>query len=334
MFQFADPEKAYLFFLLPAVLSLLLYGRYRKRRLLQRFADAALLPRLSTQFSPVKEWLRIALIAGSLVFLVLTLMRPQGNPVSRTVTKQGRDLVFVLDVSRSMLAEDLKPNRLGKAKLMIADMLATLKGDRVGLLVFAGQTVVKCPLTLDYHYFRNILDRVSPDDVNRGGTLIGDAIRVVSERLFYDQDNRYRDIILITDGDDHESFPVEAAKTAAERGTKIHTVGLGDPEGANIPLRADGTYQLLKYGDEIVKTRLDESSLRQIAAVTRGVFIPARTRLVDLAALYHDTIATADQREGESQSAMVWRELFQFFLGIAMLLLMVETLLGERKMGL
>jgi Ca-activated chloride channel family protein len=205
-----------------------------------------------------------------------------------------------------------------------------LEGDRIGLLVFAGATAIKCPLTLDYNYFLNVLGRIEPDDVNPGGTLIGDAIRTVSDRLFYDRDNKYRDVILITDGEDHDSFPVEAAEEAVKRGIRIHTVGLGDPDGSNIPLRDSGTYSLLKYNNQVIKSRLDETTLKKIAAVTKGVFVPVRTNLVDLADLYQSYIAVADKREMEAKESKIWSELFQFFLGISILLLMLEVLISEK----
>lgn len=259
-------------------------------------------------------------------------MRPQGNPVTQTITKKGRDIFFILDISKSMLAEDIKPNRLERAKQLISDVIDILEGDRIGLIVFAGNSVLKSPLTLDYHYFKNTLRHVSVNDVSRGGTHIGDAIRMVTEKLFYDEDNKYRDIILITDGEDHESFPVEAAISAEIKGIRIHPVGLGSPDGANIPLRENNGLKLLKFKEKNITTRLDEKTLNKIAEITHGIFVPVRTNLVDLADLYTNYIATADKQEHESKTSSVWSELFQFFLGIAILLLIVESLLGEHKL--
>ena len=298
---------------------------------MELFARPELLPFLASECSRPKQFVKIFLLFTAMMFLGFTLMRPQGNPVEKTIKKRGRDLVFVIDVSRSMLAEDLRPNRLGRAKQLVSEVVDILEGDRVGLLIFAGATAIKSPLTLDYNYFKNTLGKISPDDVNRGGTHIGDAIRTVSDRLFYDQDNKFRDIILITDGEDHESFPVEAAESAGERGIKIHTVGLGDPDGANIPIRQSGTYNLLKFQDKNVKTRLDETTLKKIAEVTHGIFVPGRTDLVDLAELYQKHIAVAEKREVKSKETRVWNELFQFFLSIAILLIMFEALMGERR---
>ena len=331
MFQFAVPENFSLMLLLPIVAALLFYGWRKKQQALSRFASPVLLPVISSRYSIPKWWLKACLLLIVIALLVITLMRPQGNPQSSLVTKQGRDLVFVIDVSRSMLAEDLRPNRLEKAKQLVSDVINVLEGDRVGLLIFAGTTALKSPLTHDYHYFKNILRKISPQDINRGGTHIGDAIRMVSRRLFYDQDNKYRDIILITDGEDHESFPIEAAKEAAKRGIRIHTVGLGDPDGANIPLRQAGKYNLLRHNQQIVKTKLNESTLKEISAITQGVFIPGRTNLVELDQLYKNYITTAEKREVESRQSKLWSELFQFFLGVAIILLILESYLGEEK---
>jgi len=333
MFQFAALDNLIWFSAVPLIAGLWFYARYRKRLALWRYGDLNAHPALGGQFSPPKQWIRFGLLISALVLLVISLLRPQGDPVSQTVQKRGRDLVFVIDISRSMLAEDLVPNRLGRAKQLVRDVVDILEGDRVGLLVFSGTSAVKSPLTLDYNYFKNVLDRITPEDVNRGGTLIGAAIRPVSERLFYDNDNKFRDVILITDGEDHESFPIEAAEAAAKRGIKIHTVGLGDPDGTTIPIRRSGTYSLLKFQDQTVTTKLDESTLIRIAEITKGVYIPVRTHRVDLGDLYRNHIAVAEKREAEAAETKIWSELFQFFLGLAILLLMAEALLGERRIS-
>jgi Ca-activated chloride channel homolog len=331
MFQFLEINNIYWLIILPLLVFLFIYGNYQKKKALHKFAHDSQIPFLTAQFSYPKQWVRYSLLIIATVFLILTLMRPQGNPVSRTIKKKGRDLVFVIDVSRSMLAEDLKPNRLERAKQMVSDVLDILEGDRVGLLIFAGATAIKSPLTLDYNFFRNILNRISPSDINRGGTHIGDAIRTVSNRLFYNRDNKYRDIILITDGEDHESFPVEAAEAAAKIGIKIHTIGIGNPDGANIPIRNKNTYSLLKYKDTTITSKLDESVLKKISETTSGVFIPVRTDLADLAGFYKEYIATAEKQEMESKESKVWSELYQFFLAVSIVLLMIDTLIGERK---
>ncbi|MCP4298107.1 MAG: VWA domain-containing protein [Proteobacteria bacterium] len=331
MIQFAEKEYATLLLLIPFLLLLYAYSWNRKKTALSKLVSPQLQHLISPYFSHPKFWLKLILVFLVFTLLVVVLMRPQGDPRNQIIKKQGRDLVFVIDVSKSMLAEDLQPNRLEKAKQMVSDVLSILEGDRVGLLVFAGTTAIKSPLTLDYNYFRNVLNRISPQDISRGGTNIGDAIRIVSERLFYDQSNKFRDVILITDGEDHRSFPIEAAEEAAKKGIRIHTIGLGDPDGANIPLRTGNNYSLLKYDNQVVRSALDENTLKKIAALTKGIFVPVRTDLIELERLYKDYIAPSGKREIESKESRIWSELFQFFLGVAIILLILESLLGEKK---
>lgn len=331
MFQFAEVENIFWLLLIPVICGFYIFSLLQKNRLILKFTSKQLLPQLNPYFSMPKFYVRLILVSFALIFLALTLMRPQGNPVSQTITKKGRDIFFVLDISKSMLAEDIRPNRLERAKQLISEVVDILEGDRVGLIVFSGKPLLKSPLTLDYYYFKNVLRHVSVNDVSRGGTHIGDAIRMVSEKLFYDQDNAYRDIILITDGEDHESFPIEAAISAEKKGIRIHPVGLGSPDGATIPVRDHNKLKLLKFKDKNITTRLDEKTLNKIAEITHGIFVPVRTNLADLADLYKNYIATSRKQEHESKTSNVWSELFQFFLGIAIILLMVESILGEHK---
>ena len=229
-------EMLYLLWLLPLLFGLFLYSANRRKQLLGRFMHPDLQHKLIL-VNPVRRRWKAALLLAAFGLLVAGLARPAWNLKQTTVTRRGRDVVFVLDVSRSMLAEDLAPNRLERAKLAIADVIDKLQGDRVGLLVFAGTAAVKCPLTLDYGFFRMMLDSISTDSISRGGTMIGDAIRLVLDQMLDKQEKKYKDIVLITDGEDHESFPVEAAKEAAEKGVRLLIVGLGDEnEGKRIPV--------------------------------------------------------------------------------------------------
>jgi Ca-activated chloride channel family protein len=221
---------------------LLLVGAYLhaaacRRKAIERFIVAGLLSRITVSVRPIRRFWKAALVLLTLASVVLALSRPGWNQKPKRVETQGRDVVFLLDVSRSMLAEDLAPNRLERAKLMISDCAEQLQGDRVALVAFAGNAVVKCPLTLDYGFFRLALDDTFTDSVGRGGTMIGDAIRKTLSDLLKDRSGRHTDIILITDGGDQGSFPVEAAQVAGERGVRIIAIGLGDEkDGSPIPL--------------------------------------------------------------------------------------------------
>ena len=171
------------------------------------------------------------------VSIVVALTEPKWNPQPQQIRRKGRDVVILLDTSRSMLAEDIKPNRLERSKIAISDLLEVLAGDRVAIVTFAGNATVKCPLTQDYAFVRMALADISTESTSRGGTLIGDAIRKAAEEVFDKQSRQYKDLILITDGEDHDSFPVEAAKKAAKEGVRIIAIGLGDDAtGSRIPI--------------------------------------------------------------------------------------------------
>lgn len=327
-FRFGDIRWLWLIFVVPALALLYAYAFYQKKRALTAFASVHTLKFISSSVSRKRQVLKAGLVLFSIVFLVLTLMRPWGDPRQETVRKKGRDVVFLLDVSKSMLAQDLKPNRLERAKMAIQDVLKIMEGDRVGLVIFSGNNALKCPLTHDYDLFLTILEKVSPDDVSRGGTNLGDAIRTATTRVFGQKEGKYRDIILITDGEDHGSLPKNAADEAAKHGIRIHTVGLGSPDGTRVPI-AGGQY--LRYGNEYVRSKLDEKSLREIAATTLGTYIPVATGTMDLGQLYKQVIATAAKREEESRRATIWSEWYQSFLLAALALLVIESLITERR---
>lgn len=330
-FQFEDVRLVALMFLIPAMVVLYMYLFNRKKKSLARFARAETLGRISINVSPTKQKVKAGLIIAGIFLAVLSLMRPQGDPVEQEVKKRGRDVIFLLDISKSMLARDLKPNRLERAKIAINDVLDRMEGDRVGLVVFAGQAALKCPLTHDYNFFRTVLNRVSVRDVSRGGSLIGDAIRMAVDRMFKGIEGKYKDIIIITDGDDHDSFPVEAAEKAADAQVRVHTVGLGDPDGTRIPLTEDQN-GFVTYRNEVVRSGLNAGLLREIASVTPGgVYIPVGTGTMDLGELYIEVIASAAGKEHESKRAKIWQEWYQFFLVFAVLLFIGEWFVGEQR---
>jgi Ca-activated chloride channel family protein len=324
----------HLLWLLPAFGLLFVYAGAARRRALRRFAQTDMLARLLAQVSPVRRRWKQGLWLLAMTGLILALARPCWNPVAQEVKRQGRDVVFVLDVSRSMLADDLKPNRLERAKLAISDCLEVLEGDRVGLLVFAGTAMVRCPLTMDYGFFRMMLADVDPGTVSRGGTKIGDALRKVMSDLFDGQFRQYKDVVLITDGEDQDTFPVEAAQKLGEEGIRLLAIGLGD-DGQGTPIMVTdehGQKTFLQDRGEVVRSRLDADTLREMVAKTPGgKYLPVGTGNFDLGGIYRSLIATADKRDLESQTIERYEEKYQVFLGLALALLLVEGVLVERK---
>jgi len=327
-------EMFYLLWAVPLLAALYLMASKRRRRALERFADKALLAHLNSSVSARRRRWKAALVMAAFALAAVALARPAWNPVQEEIERRGREVVFLLDVSQSMLAEDLAPNRLERAKLAILDAVERLEGDRVALVAFAGTAVVKCPLTLDYGFFRMALEEVTPEGVSRGGTLIGDAIRKTLDEVFSEQSGHHRDIVLITDGEDHESFPVEAAQQAGEQGVRLIAIGLGgEDEGRRIPVTDEnGQRTFLKYRGGEVWTRLDADTLRRMVNATPGGrYLNVATGAIDFGDVYVKLIAGAEQTALGSTKVRRYEEKFQFFLGAAFALLCIELVIRERK---
>jgi len=320
--------------LLPVVAGLFWYAAVKRKAAVVQFLSSAMLARTPLPVSRGRRMAKALLIMLAMGALVVALARPAWNRKEVVIRRSGRDVVFLLDVSKSMLAEDLIPNRLEHAKLAIQDAVDRLSGDRVGLVAFAGTAVVKCPLTLDYGFFRTALDSIDTDSVSRGGTMMGDAIRMVLRDVLDNQDKQYKDIILITDGEDHESYPVEAAKAAADRGVRLIVIGLGDEkEGQRIPVVDEsGRKTFLKYQGKEVWTKLDAETLRSMAMATPGGrYLPVATGAINLGEVYQQLIASAERKELEAKATEQYEEKFQVFLAAALTLLLLEGVMGERK---
>jgi Ca-activated chloride channel homolog len=324
----------FLLWSIPVFIGIYVYAGQKRREALKRFIDAGLLSKIHISASPVKRRWKAAAVIAAVSCIILAASRPAWNPMPETIERKGRDVVFLLDVSKSMLAEDLKPNRLERAKLAISDCIDALQGDRVALVAFAGNAVVKCPLTLDYGFFRMMLDDIGTDSVSRGGTMIGDAIRTAINEVFDDQIKEYKDIVLITDGEDHDSFPVEAAKQAGERGIRIIAIGLGDEnEGRRIPVTNEkGEKTFLKYKGREVWSKLDADTLRKMVNVTPGGrYLNVATGTIDLGMVYKKLIASAEKKNLESETINRYEEKFQIFLAAALFFLLLEITVSDRK---
>ncbi len=323
-----------LLWLVPAIAVLFVWAAYRRKKALREFVDAGVLDRVVISTNHAGRRTKAFLLLLAYVLVVVSLSRPAWNPRPQVIERTGRDIVFVLDVSKSMLAEDLIPNRLERAKLAMMDMTEMLEGDRVGLVVFAGTAVLKCPLTLDYGFFNLMLDGVDVEGISRGGTMIGDAIRKALDEAFDDQEKKYKDIILITDGEDHDSFPVEAAEEAGKRGVRIIAVGLGDEgQGRRIPVTDErGNRTFMTYKGREVWSKLDATLLRKMVNATPGGrYLNVSTGTIDLGDVYTKLIAGEEKREIESKTVRLYDEKFQIFLSVALFLVVLEMFVGERK---
>ncbi len=326
-FQFLSPSFLLLLWGLPLLgLLLAIHGqrRRRKRRLFCCSRDAT---GPSPLWRPLVEHTLLFLALG---LIVVALARPAWQQKPTTIKREGRDVVFVLDVSRSMLAEDLAPNRLERAKLAITDAVERLQGDRVSLVAFAGSARVYCPLTLDYGFFKQMLERLNTDLEVKGGTNIGDTLRLVQQEVFDNQIKAYKDIILLTDGEDHESFPFNAAEAVGDEGVRLIVIGLGDAQqGQPIPLVDEqGRRHYLTFKGKKVFSRLDAETLEKIALATPGGrYLPVATGTIDLGQVYLDLIAGDAKRQLSEETIEKFDEKFQWFLATALLLLMLNMLM-------
>ena len=329
---FASPAWLHAVWIGPLLLALAAWSFARTRRTLRRFAEAPMLAHLVTGVRWWRRWLRAALIAAATIALALTLARPQNDPRTIDTPVRGREVVFMLDVSRSMLARDLAPTRLDRAKLWINDLADHLGGDRVGLVAFAGASVTVSPLTLDRNFFRLALDEITPDRVPIGGTKIGDAIRRTMRTVFDidpadpkppEAGTPRRDIILITDGEDQDSFPVEAAQAAAQAGVRIIAIGLGGNDTV-VPDAEDN--------GNLVRSSLDSRTLTAIAgADPANVFLPVGTGDIDLPAVYDELVRSAESSELTRTQTVVYTERFVWPLSLALLLLAIDLLVIDRS---
>lgn len=326
MILFAKPLMLYLLLLLPLFPLLYAFACAQRRKRLEKLGEKSLIAELMPHYSAAKGWVRVSLFTFAFAFFALGMARPQiGAKLSKRQTK-GAEIMICLDVSNSMLARDYSPDRLERAKLSISSLVDKLQSDRIGLIVFAGTSFVQLPITTDYISAKMFLSSIDAGSVPVQGTAIGDAIHTAA-KSFSQQSDKSRVIILITDGENHEDDALQAAKQAAEMGIRIYTIGVGSTKGEPIPV--DG--ELLKDKDgNIVVTRLDEETLRKIASAGNGAYIHAGMEEFGLNPIIKD-IREMEKEEFSSIVFEEYNEQYMYFFAIALLLLVVEVLVGERK---
>lgn len=326
---FAHPNYFFLLLLIPVffIVQAVVF-RLRARRI-RRFGDEELVRNLMPSYSKTKVWVRLSFFAVAFLFMVIAASRPQMGAVLKEQKTKGAEVMIVLDVSNSMLAQDYSPNRLERAKLAISRVVDKLRDDRLGLIVFAGSSFVQLPVTADYVSAKMFLNTISTESVPVQGTAIGDAIRTAM-RSFSSQSDKSRAIVIITDGENHEDDPVEAARQAAGLGIRVFVIGVGSPEGKMIPVGGD---YLRDRNGEIVVTRLDEKVLMDIADAGNGVYVRAGNSEFGL----NPVISEIQKMDDELYNSIVFEEydeLYMYFLALAIFFLVLEMLVGERKTGI
>lgn len=313
------------------VLLLFFFAQYRRKRAIERFGNPVLLASLIPLASRYKRTVKFFLLFFALGFLILGVANPQIGTKMEEVKREGVDIFIALDVSNSMKAEDIKPNRLESAKRQIALLLDKLQNDRIGLIVFAGDSYLQLPLTADYSAARLLLNAIDVDIVPIQGTAIGSAIRLAM-KSFVEGEKKHKVIVVITDGENHEDDAVAAAQEAAEEGVVIHTIGMGSSLGAPIPIyqgRIQVGFKKDARGNAVI-TKLDEGVLREIAAAGKGIFVRATNQRDELEQVLNE-ITAMEKKEFGAKVFTDYEDRFQYVLLAAVVLLALECFISERK---
>lgn len=325
-------EKLYYIHLLWIVIAIgifLFYREWKRKRLLRRFASGEMLDKLLTRGENGRAW-KITLFLLGLVFLVLALMEPKWGYTWEEMKREGRDIIVAVDVSRSMLAKDIPPSRLERAKRAILDLMQIIQGDRLGLVAFAGSAFVQCPLTLDYGTVKMFVSDLDPSLIPKGGTQIGEAI-ARSVEAFEGNEKNTRALILITDGENLQGNLDNAIKMAKDKGVKIFCIGIGTPSGSPIQIideKGRKSYVTDNAGNQVL-SKLDEETLRKIALETGGAYAQAVASGMELDAIYTKRIANMDTKELDSSRKKRYEHRFQWPLAAAFLCFFLGSVLSE-----
>lgn len=331
MLRFADNEFFFLLALVPAIF-IFYWSVFRwKGRAMQRFGNLDLVKKLTQSVSRGRQILKATMIVLALLFIVLALTRPQIGTRLEEVRREGVDIFIALDVSASMLAEDIRPSRLAKAKHEISTFIDLLKGDRVGLVAFAGDAFVQCPLTLDYGAAKTFLEIMDPSLIPEPGTNLGAAISTAM-KSFESQERKYKVLVLITDGEDHGKDVLSVAEAADREGVVVYTVGIGSPQGVPIPVYDRlGKKEFKKdRNGEVILTKLDHLTLEKIALTTSGRYYQSIAGETKLETIYGE-ISKMEKKELASRKFAQFEDRFQYLLIVAILLLTIEIFIPERR---
>ena len=328
MFRFGEPLYLYLFLVLPFLVVFYLYSNYRRRKRIRRYGDPELLARLMPDVSKYRPDIKFWLLFAALVMVIFMLARPQFGSKMETVKRQGVETVVALDISNSMLAQDVTPSRLDKSKKLVSRLVETFNNDKVAMIVFAGEAFTQLPITSDYVSAKMFLETITPSLISTQGTDIKAAINLAM-RSFTSNEGVGRAIVLITDGENHEGGAIEAAKEAADKGVRVFVLGVGSPDGAPIPAGETNEFRRDKDGNVIV-TRLNEQMCQEIAKAGNGIYVRVdNTNRAEKA--LNAEIAKLAKADVETQIFTEFDEQFQVLAWLALILLAAEVMLLNRR---
>ena len=331
MIQFEEKIWFWALLIIPLIIVGFLALQFWKRKTQKKFANSALLKQLSPNKSTFKPVLKVIVLCLAFACFIVALVNPKMGTKLESVKREGLDIVFAVDVSKSMLAEDMAPNRLDKAKQLVTQVINSLASDRVGIIAYAGKAFPQLPITTDYGSAKLFLQSMNTDMLSSQGTAINEAIKLST--TYYDENlDTNRVLIIISDGEDHTEASLAIAEEASSQGIKIFTVGVGDTKGGPIPLKQNGVLQGYKKdkNGETVITKLDEETLINIAQAANGFYINGTStqKVVDKIKTELDKL---DRSELESQQFADFEDQFQWFLGFGLLFVLIDLLLLDRK---
>jgi len=311
------------------IVAFYLVKRWRKKAK-ERFAESHLMQQLMPTYSNTKYRLKFTFFIIGYAFVILGIANPQVGSKLEEVKREGIELIIALDVSNSMKAQDIKPNRLERAKMAMQQLLKKLKSDRLGIIVFAGEAYTQLPITTDYAAAKLFLNTVDTDIVPTQGTNIADAIDLATESFDFERGSG-KAIIIVTDGENHEENAITAAENAAEKGIQIYTIGMGTPNGAPIPVIKNGRQSFRQDGKgNTVISSLNEDMLRELSSIGNGMYVRASSAQVGFEQILSD-LSGMEKEEFESSVYTDYEDRFQFFLGIAFVFLLLSILISEKK---
>jgi Ca-activated chloride channel family protein len=326
-----EKKYFYLLIIIPIVVLVFILLQLWKRNAQRKFANKQLLERLSPQKSTFKPILKLVIWCLAIASLTVALVNPKIGTKLETVKREGVDIVFAVDVSKSMLAEDISPSRLDKAKRIVSEIINNLGSDRIGIIAYAGRAVPQLPITTDFSAAKMFLANLNTDMLSSQGTAIDDAIRLA--KTYYDDvEQTNRVLVIISDGEDHTGGAGKLAEEATKEGIKTYTIGVGTPKGGRIPLKRRGIVESYKRDlqGEVVITRLNEKTLKSIASEGDGEYIDG-TVTEDAVSFITDRLSTMNKTEFEAKKFSEYQDQFQWFLGLGIFLLLLDVFLLERK---
>jgi Ca-activated chloride channel homolog len=325
--RFASDYYGWGFLAVAALCLFFIWAGRRKQKAIDQFIGRELFGHLGGMVNKRLQKTKSLLLVCVFGLSVVALMRPQWGFSWQEIERQGLDIVVALDISKSMLAGDVKPNRLARSKLAIRDLVKKLSGDRIGLIAFSGAAYLQCPLTIDYEGFLFTLENVDTDSISRGGTSLASAIETAM-KVFEGGNSKHSALIIITDGEDHEGNIEALSKRARDLGIKIFTVGIGTKEGELIQI--DGAFVKDKQGN-VVKSRLNEDILREIAFITSGMYVHSTSSEFGLETIYRERLSKMEKQDIKAAMEKRYHERFQIFIALAIILAAAEQFISDKK---